>query len=70
MRRIAELTPRQHQIMELILAGHSSKSIAADLDISQHTVEHHRAAILKKTEPRSLPALARLALAAGRDADG
>jgi two-component system CheB/CheR fusion protein len=70
-RRIAELTPRQRQIMELILAGHSSKSIAADLDISQRTVEHHRAAILKKTESRSLPALARLALAAtGRDAEG
>jgi two-component system CheB/CheR fusion protein len=70
-RLVAGLTPRQRQIMELILAGHSSKSIAADLDISQRTVEHHRAAILKKTESRSLPALARLALAAtGRDAEG
>jgi two-component system, chemotaxis family, CheB/CheR fusion protein len=63
-RRIAGLTARQRQIMELILAGHSSKSIAADLDISQRTVEHHRAAILRKTESKSLPALARLALAA------
>jgi two-component system CheB/CheR fusion protein len=57
--------------MEFILAGHSSKSIAADLGISQRTVEHHRAAILKKTETKSLPALARLALAAGgRDTEG
>jgi two-component system CheB/CheR fusion protein len=70
-RLVASLTLRQRQIMELILAGHSSKSIAADLGISQRTVEHHRAAILKKTESRSLPALARLALAAaGRDAEG
>jgi two-component system CheB/CheR fusion protein len=57
--------------MDLILAGHSSKSIAADFGISQRTVEHHRAAILKKTETKSLPALARLALAAGgEDAEG
>jgi two-component system CheB/CheR fusion protein len=57
--------------LDLILAGHASKKIAADLDISQRTVEHHRAAILKKTESKSLPALARLALAAnGRDAEG
>jgi two-component system CheB/CheR fusion protein len=63
-RRVAGLTSRQRQIMEFILAGHSSKSIAADLNISQRTVEHHRAAILKKTGSRSLPALARLALAA------
>jgi len=70
-RLVAGLTPRQRQIMELILAGHSSKSIAADLSISQRTVGHHRAAILKKTESRSLPALARLALAAaGRDVEG
>jgi two-component system CheB/CheR fusion protein len=63
-RRIAELTPRQRQILELILAGQPSKNIAADLGISRRTVEHHRAAILKKTGSRSLPALARLALAA------
>jgi two-component system CheB/CheR fusion protein len=70
-KRVAGLTARQRQIMDLILAGHSSKSIAADLGISQRTVEHHRAAILKRTEAKSLPALARLALAAGgKDAEG
>ena len=67
---IAGLTPRQHQIMDLVLAGHPSKNIAADLGISQRTVENHRASIMKKTGSKSLPALARLAVAAGRDADG
>src|ERR1035437_4711973 len=62
--RIAGLTARQRQIMELVLAGHPSKNIAADLGISQRTVENHRASIKKKTGSRSLPALARLALAA------
>jgi two-component system CheB/CheR fusion protein len=61
---IAALTARQRQIMDLVLAGELSKNIAADLGISQRTVETHRAAIMKKTGAKSLPALARLALAA------
>jgi len=61
---VASLTARQHQIMDLVLAGHPSKNIAADLGISQRTVENHRAAIMTKTQTKSLPALARLALAA------
>ena len=61
---IASLTPRQQQIMERVLAGEPSKNIAADFGISQRTVENHRAAIMKKTGAKSLPALARLALAA------
>jgi two-component system CheB/CheR fusion protein len=62
--QLAGLTPRQRQIMDLVLAGHPSKNIAADLGISQRTVENHRAAIMKKTGSKSLPALARLAIAA------
>jgi two-component system CheB/CheR fusion protein len=69
-KHIAALTPRQRQIMDLVLAGHPSKNIAADLGISQRTVETHRASIMKKTGAKSLPALARLALAAaGKGAD-
>ena len=67
--QIAGLTPRQRQIMDLVLAGHPSKNIAADLGISQRTVENHRAEIMTRTGAKSLPALARLALAAaGADA--
>jgi two-component sensor histidine kinase len=49
--------------MALILAGHPNKNIAADLGISQRTVENHRASIMKKTGSTSLPALDRFALA-------
>ena len=68
-RHVSCLTPRQRQIMELVLAGHPSKNIAADLGVSQRTVENHRASIMKKTGAKSLPALARLALAASWNAD-
>jgi two-component system CheB/CheR fusion protein len=61
---MANLTSREREIMELVLAGIPSKNIAADLHISQRTVENHRASIMKKTGSTSLPALARLALAA------
>ena len=65
--RIAKLTSRQRQIMDMVLSGHPSKNIAADLRLSQRTVENHRASIMKKMGARSLPALARLALAAASD---
>lgn len=64
VRQINSLTVRQKEIMELVLAGHPSKNIAADLHISQRTVENHRASIMMKTKSKSLPALARLALTA------
>jgi two-component system CheB/CheR fusion protein len=67
---LATLTLRQRQIMQLVLAGHPSKNIAAELAISQRTVENHRASIMRKTGSASLPALARLALAAAWTDDG
>lgn len=63
---IAALTPRQHEIMDMILAGNPNKNIAADLGISQRTVETHRAAIMQKMGADSLLALARLAMAAAQ----
>jgi two-component system CheB/CheR fusion protein len=62
--QVATLTTRQRQILDLVLAGHPSKNIAADLGISQRTVDNHRAAIMRKTGSKSLPALVRTALAA------
>ncbi|THD44091.1 MAG: response regulator [Bradyrhizobium sp.] len=61
---LAGLTPRQREVMDRVLAGEPSKNIAADLGISQRTVENHRASIMKRTGSKSLPALARLALVA------
>jgi FixJ family two-component response regulator len=62
--RLGQLTQRQRQVMDLILAGHPSKNIAADIGISQRTVESHRAEVMRRTGTKSMPALARLAAAA------
>lgn len=62
--RLAKLTPRQQEVLYCILAGQSNKSIAAKLAISQRTVETHRAAIMKRTGSKSIPALVRTALLA------
>jgi two-component system CheB/CheR fusion protein len=63
-RHLVGLSERQRQVMDMVLAGDPSKNIAADLGISRRTVENHRAAIMRRTGAKSLPALARLALAA------
>jgi len=59
---LARLTPRQYEVMEMVLVGSPSKNIAADLHISQRTVETHRAAIMKKTGAKCVPDLARFGL--------
>lgn len=70
--RLGGLTARQREIMELVLTGAPNKNIAADLGISQRTVENHRAEIMRRTGTRSLPELVRLVLATagGNEAAG
>jgi len=60
---IAMLTPRQRQIVEMVVAGYSNKIIASDLGISQRTVEGHRHTIMQKSGVKSLPALTRMMFA-------
>jgi two-component system response regulator FixJ len=63
--RIAELTARERQVLEHLVAGRANKVIAYELDISPRTVEIHRAHLMEKMQARSLSDLVRLALAAG-----
>ncbi len=63
--RFQRLTQRQTEILRHILTGEPNKNIAADLGISQRTVEAHRASIMARTRCKSLPDLVRLAARAG-----
>ncbi len=62
--KIETLTARQREILDLVLQGKASKVIAAELEISQRTVDSHRAAIMRKVGAKSLSGLIRVALAA------
>jgi two-component system, chemotaxis family, CheB/CheR fusion protein len=62
--RIAGLTTREREVMDLVVSGHANKEIAYRLSISQRTVETHRAAVMKKIGASSLSELIRLEMAA------
>jgi len=55
--RIERLTPREREVMELVVAGKANKVVAIELDISERTVELHRGRIMRKMKARSLPEL-------------
>ena len=61
---IVGLTPRQREIMRLVIEGHPNKQIAYLLDINQRTVESHRFRIMKKLGVKSLAELIHLEFAA------
>jgi len=63
--RMAALTPREREVMLLIVAGHSNKEIARRLELSTRTIETHRGHIMEKTGAHSLADLIALALASG-----
>jgi FixJ family two-component response regulator len=63
-RRLALLTPREREVLDLILAGKLNKQIAGLLGIAQRTVEVHRQQIMKKMQAQTGIDLARMVLSA------
>ena len=63
--RLESLTPREREVLELLVIGHPNKVIAHRLDISPRTVEIHRAHVMEKMKAKSLPELVRSAMQAG-----
>lgn len=68
--RVARLTPREREVMELLVAGASTRGIAAELALSPKTIEVYRARVMKKMEVTSVATLVRLALLAERPDTG
>ena len=64
--RVARLTPREREVMELLVAGASTRGIATELGLSPKTIEVYRARVMKKMEVASVATLVRLALLAER----
>jgi len=65
--RLASLTPREREVLELVTQGKANKVIAGDLNVSQRTVEIHRARVMEKMGANSLAHLVRMVIEAHRD---
>src|SRR5262245_36846634 len=63
--RIPELTPREHDVPTLVTQGKANKVIAADMGLSQRTVEIHRAHVMEKMGANSLAHLVRMVIDSG-----
>jgi FixJ family two-component response regulator len=61
-KRLTTLTPRERQVMDLMTKGRPNKLMAADLDLSQRTIEIHRAHVMQKMQANSLAQLVRIAI--------
>lgn len=61
--RHASLTPREKQVLDLVVAGKPNKAIATDLGVSPKTVEVHRANVMQKMQAESLAELVQMAVA-------
>ena len=59
--RYAALSPREQQVMALVVAGKMNKQVAGDLDLSEVTIKIHRGSAMRKMGARSLADLVRMA---------
>ncbi len=60
--RMETLTPREREVMELLVSGMSNKTIATQLQISRKTLDIHRGKVLQKMEAETVADLVRLVL--------
>jgi two-component system, LuxR family, response regulator FixJ len=62
LHRVETLTPRERQVMDMVVNGAANKVIAIDLNLSERTVEIHRAKVMEKMGARSVAHLVKLQL--------
>ncbi len=66
-RRIATLTPREREVMGMVVDGRANKVIAIDLGLSERTVEIHRANVMDKMKAQSVAHLVKMHLSSDRE---
>jgi RNA polymerase sigma factor (sigma-70 family) len=64
--RLDSLTPREREVLDLMMRGKPNKVMAAELGLSQRTVEIHRARVMEKTDASSLAQLVRMVMDSGQ----
>jgi FixJ family two-component response regulator len=62
--RVAALTQREREVLDLLSQGLANKQIAFALDLGEKTIETHRSKLMRKLGVRSVAELVRLAIAA------
>jgi two-component system, LuxR family, response regulator FixJ len=65
--KMARLSPREREVMELMISGKPTKVIASELVLSPKTVEVHRGRVMRKMEVRTLPHLVRQVMETRRE---
>jgi FixJ family two-component response regulator len=60
--RLASLTPREREVLDLLASGKANKMMAQDLGLSQRTVEIHRAHVMEKMGAKSVAQLVRMVM--------
>jgi two-component system response regulator FixJ len=68
LQRLATLTPREHEVLELVVTGNTNKEIARVLGASHRTIEIHRVHLMEKMMASTLADLVRMRLLAGDEA--
>ena len=65
IQKLSLLTPREHEVMTLVIEGLLNKQVAKRLGVTEATVKVHRGRVMEKTGARSLTRLIELAVASG-----
>jgi RNA polymerase sigma factor (sigma-70 family) len=69
LRQLARLTPRERQVLKLVVDGHHNREVARVLGISPRTVEVYKARVMDKLQVDRLPDLIRLTIDLGPTLD-